>query len=123
MRIPASTSPPTTTITFTVVLVPASAGADVLYAPGLRDLETIRVVCAAVTKPVNVIMGLPGAMFSVSELEQAGVKRISVGSAMARLAYGSVAKAAAEMRDRGTFTFADGIIGFAALEALVTEPA
>ncbi len=99
------------------------AGADVLYAPGLRDLETIRVVCAAVTKPVNVIMGLPGAMFSVSELEQAGVKRISVGSALARLAYGSVAKAAAEMRDRGTFTFADGIIGFAALEALVTEPA
>lgn len=97
------------------------AGADVLYAPGLRDLETIRTVCSAVTKPVNVIMGLPGATFSVGDLEAAGVKRISVGSALARLAYGTVARAAREMLAPGTFTFADGIIGFAELEALVTE--
>ena len=99
------------------------AGADVLYAPGLRDLASIRTVCESVTKPVNVIMGLPGATFSVSDLAEVGVKRISVGSALARLAYGTVAKAAEEMRDRGTFTFADGIMGFAALEALVREPA
>lgn len=99
------------------------AGADVLYAPGLRDLEAIRTVCSSVTKPVNVIMGLPGASFSVAELEAAGVKRISVGSALARLAYGAVATAAQEMREQGTFTFADGIIGFAPLEALVTDPA
>lgn len=99
------------------------AGADVLYAPGLRDLETIRTVCSAVTRPVNVIMGLPGATFSVADLEEAGVRRISVGSALARLAFGAVATAAQEMRERGTFTFAEGIIGFAALEALVIDPA
>ena len=98
------------------------AGADVLYAPGLRDLETIRTVCSSVTKPVNVIMGLPGTTFGVANLEAAGVRRISVGSALARLAYGAVATAAQEMRERGTFTFAEGIIGFAALEALVTDP-
>ncbi|MCA9861498.1 MAG: isocitrate lyase/phosphoenolpyruvate mutase family protein [Thermomicrobiales bacterium] len=99
------------------------AGADVLYAPGLRDLATIRTVCSAVTRPVNVIMGLPGATYRVTDLADAGVKRISVGSALARLAYGTVAAAAREMSERGTFTFADGIIGFAALEALVTDPA
>lgn len=99
------------------------AGADVLYAPGLRDLDTIRTVCSAVTKPVNVVMGLPGATFGVAELEDAGVERISVGSALARLAYGAVAQAAREMRERGTFTFAEGIIGFGELEALVTRPA
>ncbi len=98
------------------------AGADVLYAPGLHDLETIRTVCAAVTKPVNVIMGLPGATFNVADLESAGVKRISVGSALARLAFGAVATAAQEMREQGTFSFAEGTIGFAALEALVTDP-
>jgi 2-methylisocitrate lyase-like PEP mutase family enzyme len=98
------------------------AGADVLYAPGLRDLDTIRTLCAAITKPVNVIVGLPGATFSVADLEDAGVRRISVGSALARLAYGTVATAAQEMRDRGTFSFADGIIGFAALEEFVTVP-
>jgi 2-methylisocitrate lyase-like PEP mutase family enzyme len=99
------------------------AGADVLYAPGLRDLDTIRTMCSAVTKPVNVIMGLPEAAFSVADLEAAGVKRISVGSALARLAFGAVANAGKEMRERGTFTFAEGIIGFAELEALVTRPA
>ncbi|MFN8662993.1 MAG: isocitrate lyase/phosphoenolpyruvate mutase family protein [Thermomicrobiales bacterium] len=99
------------------------AGADVLYAPGLRDLESIRTVCSAVTKPVNVIMGLPGATFSVADLGAAGVKRISVGSALARLAYGAVARAAAEMRNQGTFSFAEGTMGFQELEALVTERA
>ena len=98
------------------------AGADVLYAPGLRDLETIRTVCASLTKPVNVIMGLPGGTFGLKELEAAGVKRISVGSALARLAYGTVAKAAEEMRDRGTFTFAEGAMGFAELQSLVAGP-
>jgi 2-methylisocitrate lyase-like PEP mutase family enzyme len=99
------------------------AGADVLYAPGLRDLDSIRTVCASVARPVNVIMGLPGAAFSVAELEAAGVKRISVGSALARLAYGAVARAAREMREQGTFTFADGIPGAAEIAASMTEPA
>jgi 2-methylisocitrate lyase-like PEP mutase family enzyme len=68
-------------------------------------------------------MGLPGATFSVADLGAAGVKRISVGSALARLAYGAVARAAAEMRDQGTFSFAEGTMGFKDLEALVTERA
>jgi 2-methylisocitrate lyase-like PEP mutase family enzyme len=62
------------------------AGADVLYAPGLHDLETIRTVCDVVTEPINVVMGMPGATFGMAELAEVGVKRISVGSALARLA-------------------------------------
>jgi len=93
-----------------------AAGADVLYAPGLRDLETIRTVCAAVEKPVNIVMGLPGTTFGVSDLAEAGVKRISVGSALARLAYGAVVEAAKEMATQGTFNFSDGAIGFKALQ-------
>ena len=98
------------------------AGADVLYAPGLRDLETIRTVCGALTKPVNVVMGLSGATFSVAELAEAGVKRISVGSALARLAYGAVVKAAREIAAQGTFGFSDDAMGFAEIEAFFTEP-
>ena len=97
-----------------------AAGADVLYAPGLRDLDTIRTVCAAVSKPVNVVMGLPGATFGVSELAEAGVKRISVGSALARLAYGVVVAAAKEMAEQGTFRFSNNAIGFKALEDIFT---
>ena len=93
-----------------------AAGADVLYAPGLRDLDTIRTVCSAVSKPVNVVMGLPGATFTAEELSQAGVKRISVGSAMARLAYGAFVKAAREMAEDESFTYSDDAMGFAELE-------
>ena len=84
-----------------------AAGADVLYAPGLHDLGTIRTVCEAVAKPVNVVMGMPGATFGVAELAEAGVKRISTGSALARLAYGSFVRAAREMKAKGTFRFAE----------------
>ena len=95
------------------------AGADVLYASGLPDLESIRTVCKAVNKPVNVVMGMPGKTFSVSELAQAGVKRISVGSAFARLAYGAMFEAVQEIQDSGTFTFADRAAGFAEIEKLL----
>ncbi len=83
-----------------------NAGADVLYAPGLSDLETIRTVCEAVSKPVNVVMGLAGAPLSVAELAEAGVKRISLGSALSRAALGGFLQAAREIKERGTFTFA-----------------
>lgn len=89
-----------------------AAGADVLYAPGLADMETIRAVCAAVTRPVNVVMGLPGTSFSLASLAEAGVTRISIGSALARLAYGAVLKAAREMAGEGTFGFAEEAAGF-----------
>ncbi len=84
----------------------AEAGADVLYAPGLPSLEAIREVCASVSKPVNVVMGLKGATISVEELSAAGVKRISVGGAFARAALGAFVRAAREVKDKGTFTFA-----------------
>ena len=98
------------------------AGADVLYAPGLRDLGTIRTVCGALTKPVNVVMGLSGAAFSVAELADAGVKRISVGSALARLAFGSFVAAAREMKADGTFGGLEGAMGFADLQGLFAGP-
>jgi len=93
-----------------------AAGADVLYAPGLRDLETIKTICDSVSKPVNVVMGMPGATFTQTELAAAGVKRISIGSAVARLAYGSLVNAAREMANDGSFTFSDQAMGFTELE-------
>lgn len=92
------------------------AGADVLYAPGLHDLASIRIVCEAVSKPVNVVMGMPGATFFLAELAEAGVKRVSVGSALARTAFGAFVAGAREMANYGTFHFAQDAIGFAALE-------
>ena len=84
----------------------AAAGADVLYAPGLPDLDAIRTVCSAVDKPVNVVMGLKGPVFSVAELADAGVSRISVGGSFARAALGGLMRAAQEVKTTGTFTYA-----------------
>jgi 2-methylisocitrate lyase-like PEP mutase family enzyme len=80
------------------------AGADVLYAPALPSLNAIRTVCAAVSKPVNVVMG-SAKSWSVAELGEAGVRRISVGGALARAALEGFLKAATEIRDSGTFGF------------------
>ncbi|HSV40764.1 MAG TPA: isocitrate lyase/phosphoenolpyruvate mutase family protein, partial [Nocardioidaceae bacterium] len=83
-----------------------AAGADVLYAPGLRDLDSIRTVCGSVTRPVNALAG----GFSVAELFDAGVTRISLGSALHSAALGAFKRAVQEIKDRGTFTFAaDGM--------------
>ncbi len=84
----------------------ADAGADVLYAPGLPDLDAIRTVCAAVDKPVNVVMGLKGPNFSIKELSEAGVRRVSVGGSFARAALGALMRAAEEVKATGTFTYA-----------------
>ena len=98
-----------------------AAGADVLYAPGLTQAEQIRAVCASVQKPVNVIMGLKGASFSVSDLAALGVKRISVGSSLSRAALGEFVRAAQEIQEHGTFTFADRALPFATANDLVSE--
>jgi 2-methylisocitrate lyase-like PEP mutase family enzyme len=99
----------------------AAAGADVLYAPGPRDLGMIRTLCAAVGKPVNVIMGLAGAPFSVDQLAAAGVRRISLGSALARAALGEFLRAAREIKEHGTFGFADRAAAFADVEPFMQE--
>jgi 2-methylisocitrate lyase-like PEP mutase family enzyme len=97
----------------------ADAGADVLYAPGLTKHEDIDAVVRAVApKPVNVIMGLSGAHFSLDELAGLGVKRVSLGSSLARAAYGAFLKAAREIRDAGTFTFSDQAEPYGALNAV-----
>lgn len=82
------------------------AGADVLYAPGLATKEDIAAVASSVDRPVNVVMGLRGVQLSLAELSALGIKRISVGSALARTALGAFMRAAEEMREQGTFNFA-----------------
>jgi len=83
------------------------AGAEVLYAPGLTRPEDIQAVCAAVSKPVNVLAALKGAPhLSVAELAALGVRRISLGSALSRAALTAFIHASREIKEKGTFTFA-----------------
>jgi 2-methylisocitrate lyase-like PEP mutase family enzyme len=85
----------------------AKAGADVLFAPGLPNLEAIKAVCAAVAPhPVNALVGIKGLSFSVADLGAAGVRRISLGGVLSRVALGALITAAQEMKE-GTFTFVD----------------
>jgi 2-methylisocitrate lyase-like PEP mutase family enzyme len=83
------------------------AGADVLFAPGLPDLAAVRAVCAAVSKPVNFMVGIKGKSFSVPELAAAGVKRISLATSLYRAAMTCLLDAAAEVNDTGRFGFLD----------------
>jgi len=81
------------------------AGADVLYAPGLRDLTTIRTVVSAVKRPVNVVMSHIDPAITAAELAAAGVKRISVGGSLSRLALAAFLRGAREMKETGGFTW------------------
>jgi 2-methylisocitrate lyase-like PEP mutase family enzyme len=83
-----------------------AAGADVLYAPALPDLAAVRTVCGALKKPVNVLGGLAKDRFTVADLAQAGVRRVSLGSMLARAALGALLRAAREVKHHGTFGFA-----------------
>jgi 2-methylisocitrate lyase-like PEP mutase family enzyme len=98
----------------------AEAGADVLFAPGLTTREEIGAVVRAVApRPVNVVMGLNKASFSLKDLAALGVKRVSLGSSLARAAYGSFLHAAEEIRGAGTFTFAEGIVPYKTINGLL----
>lgn len=96
----------------------AEAGADVLYAPGISDTETVRAICSAVPRPVNVL-AVPG--LTVAGLAQAGAKRISLGSKLTACAFGAVRHAANEMLGSGTFDFARDGMSFAEIEALFSS--
>lgn len=96
-----------------------AVGADVLYAPGLPDLDSIQKVCAFVSKPVNVVAGIGLAGVTLAELEQAGVTRVSVGSSLARTALGAMLGAAREIRDHGTFTAFESAASFTEIERLI----
>jgi 2-methylisocitrate lyase-like PEP mutase family enzyme len=97
----------------------AAAGADVLFAPGLttRD-EILTVVKAVAPRPVNVVMGLSSGSFTLDELAELGVKRVSIGSTLARAAYGAFFRAAGEIRDKGSFRFAAGTMPYGEINSL-----
>ncbi len=95
------------------------AGAAVLYAPGLTRPEDIRTVCASVSKPVNVLMGLKGVpRLTVQQLGELGVRRISIGSGFSRAALTAFLHAAREVIDDGTFEFADETLYISELTAM-----
>ena len=94
------------------------AGADVLYAPGLTRAEEIAAVVRSVDRPVNVLMGMPGVRLSLATLSELGVKRVSVGGALCRAAFGAALRAGREMRERGTFTFGEEAVSFRELSAM-----
>ena len=83
------------------------AGADVLFAPGLPDLAAVRAVCAAVSKPVNFMVGIRGKSFTVAELATAGVRRISLATSLYRAAMSGLLDAAREVKGKGTFGYLD----------------
>lgn len=97
----------------------ALAGADVLYAPGLPDLDSIRRVCAEVPKPVNVLVGGQSPP-SVAELGRLGVSRVSLGSLLARAALFTVLTTAREIQEHGTFSFATNAIPYAEANAFMS---
>jgi 2-methylisocitrate lyase-like PEP mutase family enzyme len=95
------------------------AGAAVLFAPGLPDLAAVETTCAAVSKPVNFMVGIKGKSFSVAELTAAGVKRISLATSLYRAAMTGFLEAAREVKDTGRFGFLDGCATTAELNKLM----
>jgi methylisocitrate lyase len=98
----------------------AEAGADCLYAPGLRNKEQIAAVVKALApKPINVLVGAPS--FTVAELADLGVRRISVGGALARVAWGGFLRAAREIAETGTFAGLGETASYAELNGLFAD--
>jgi len=97
----------------------AAAGADVLYAPGLRNLSEVHAVVRAVDRPVNVVTGWLDPDITLSQLSEAGAKRISVGGALSRLALATIAKAAQAMQEHGSFGWMRDMIGIAELREML----
>ena len=98
------------------------AGADVLFAPGLRSAEDIRAVTSSVDRPVNVVMGLKGVLFTVADLAEMGVRRISVGGSLARTAYGAMLRGAREIMAGGTFTYSEHAIPDSEISGTFAKP-
>src|SRR6266478_9602438 len=87
------------------------AGADVLFAPGLPDLAAVRAVCSATSRPCNFMAGIRGRSFTVAELAQAGVKRISLATSLYRAAISGLGNAAREVKEQGTFGYIETTMG------------
>lgn len=99
----------------------ADVGADVLFAPGLPGIEAIGRLCTSVSKPVNVVMGLSGQSYSLAELAAVGVKRVSLGSSLARTALGAMLEAAREIAETGRFTRTESAIPFGHINDLMRK--
>ncbi|MDT0684196.1 isocitrate lyase/phosphoenolpyruvate mutase family protein [Roseicyclus sp. F158] len=97
------------------------SGADVVYAPGLPDIECVRAVCEAVTVPVNVVVGLSATTYTVDDLSKTGVRRISTGGSLARAALGEMIRAAEELKDCGTYGYADKAVSDATAANLMKK--
>lgn len=97
------------------------AGADVLFAPALPDLAAVRAICLAVSKPVNFMVGVRGKSFTVAELVEAGVKRISFAASLYRAAITGLIAAASEIRQSGTFGYLEKTITTAELNKFLPD--
>ncbi len=98
-----------------------AAGADVLFAPGLPDLASVKKVCGSLRKPFNFMVGIKGKSFSKAELEAAGVKRISLATSLYRAAMTGLIDAATEVKEKGTFTYLDRAVSTPDLNAFMKE--
>jgi 2-methylisocitrate lyase-like PEP mutase family enzyme len=98
------------------------AGADVLFAPGIAAAEDIRQILAAVDRPVNVLIGMPGMRLTVPQLQELGVTRISLGASLARAAYGAMLRAATEILATGSFDYTAQAASRKELEGIFTAP-
>ena len=97
------------------------AGADVLYAPGMTSMDDITTLVKSVDRPVNVLAGMQGVHFDLAELSRVGVRRVSVGGALTRVALGAFLRAAREMKQHGTFTFVDEPVSSDEISNLLRE--
>lgn len=98
----------------------AAAGADVLYAPALPDAESIKAVCKAVDRPVNVLLG-SGNTLSVQQLFDLGVTRVSLGSTLSRAAFGGFIRALKEVQEAGTCHYLKDAVGYAEMNKMMNE--
>jgi 2-methylisocitrate lyase-like PEP mutase family enzyme len=96
-----------------------AAGADVLFAPGLPDLDSVRSVCAALKRPVNFMVGIRGRSFSIAELKAAGVRRVSLSTSLYRAAMTGLLAAGREVKDAGTFGYLDTLMKDGELSAFL----
>ena len=99
-----------------------AAGADVLMAPGLPDLATVRTVCAALSRPFSFMAGIKGRSFSTAELAHAGVKRISLATSLYRAAMSGLVNAARKVKEQGTFGYVEAMIATPEFDSFMRGP-
>ncbi|OMC53956.1 2-methylisocitrate lyase [Mycobacterium sp. IS-2888] len=99
-----------------------AAGADVLYAPGLPDESALRAACSSVTKPLNYVAGFGSTRFTLAQLKDFGVRRVSIGTSFCRAGLSAVVRAAREVLEQGSFGYVEGIGSVADFNELI-DPA